>query len=135
MRIVLCLAIGLAFAGATLAANTPAQLKDIQKVADDFFKAAVDNDFDAFKDLADAKRLAEYAANEINCPLANWWESARKDVDKESAKWEFVKVKSNMPTNVELVYTKTTSAGASQVSIFLTKEGEKWLVDAAGGAF
>ena len=135
MRTVLCAVMVLAFAASAFAANTPEQLKDIQKVADDFFKAAVDNDFDAFKDLVDAKRLAEYTANEINCPLARWWESARKVVDKESAKWEFVKVKSNMPTSVELVYKKTTSAGASEVSIFMAKEGDKWLVDAAGGAF
>ncbi len=135
MRTLTCVVLTLTFAAFANAANTPEQLKDIQAVADAFLKAAVDNDFDAFKEKASSARLAEYEKNELNCPLARWWESARKVIDEHSAKWTFEKVKTNMPTTVELIYKKTSDAGESLVSIFMTKEGDKWLVDAAGGAF
>jgi hypothetical protein len=135
MRIVTCALLAAALVGFAYGANTPEQLADIQKVADAFLKAAVDNDFDAFKENASVARLAEYEKNEVNCPLARWWESARKAVDEHDAAWEFVKVKSNMPTNVEFIYKKTDDGGEKEVSVFMTKDGDDWHVDAAGGAF
>ncbi len=135
MRTLTCAVVALALASFAYAANTPDELKDIQKVSDAFLKAAVDNDFDAFKENASAARLAEYEKNEVNCPLARWWESARKAVDEHNASWEFVKVKSNMPTKVEFIYKKTDDAGEKEVSVHMTKDGDDWHVDAAGGAF
>ncbi len=135
MRTLTCAVVALALASFAYAANTPDELKDIQKVSDAFLKAAVDNDFDAFKENASAARLAEYEKNEVNCPLARWWESARKAVDEHGASWEFVKVKSNMPTKVEFIYKKTDDAGEKEVSVHMTKDGDDWHVDAAGGAF
>jgi hypothetical protein len=122
-------------ASIAFAANTPDELKEIQKVSDAFFKAVVDNDFDAYKAKVAVKRLEEYNANQINCPIANWWESGRKDVDEHSAKWEFVKVKTNMPTNVVIVYKRTMDTGEKEVDCTLSKDGDVWGVYAAGGAF
>lgn len=135
MKLITCTVATLAFVTAAVAANTPEQLKDIQKVADEFLQAAIDNNFDNFKAKVSAARIAEYDKNQINCPLARWWESARKAVDKLHAKWTFDKVRSNMPTKVELDYKKTDDEGEEVVTIYMTKDGEEWKVDAAGGVW
>jgi len=127
--------VALALAGFAYAANSPAQLDEIQEVADAFLKAAVDDDFAAFKDMASSTRKAEFEKNEINCPLARWWESAREAVDEEGASWTFVKVNGNMDDKVTFVYNKTDKAGEGEVSVYMKKEGDEWFVDAAGGAF
>jgi len=135
MRILTCGILALALAGFATAANSPAQLEEIQEVSDAFLKAAVDDDFDAFLDLASSTRKAEYEKNELNCPLARWWESAREAVDEEGASWEFVKVQGNTDDKVTFVYNKKDDAGEKEVSVHLRKEGDDWFVDAAGGAF
>ena len=78
---------------------------------------------------------AEYEKNELNCPLARWWESAREAVDEEGASWEFVKVQGNTDDKVTFVYKKTDNDGEKDVSVHMRKEGDDWFVDAAGGAF
>ena len=135
MRAVTCGIVALALASFAYAANNPDQLKEIQEVSDAFLQAAVDDDFDAFLDMASSTRKAEYEKNELNCPLARWWESAREAVDEEGASWEFVKVQGNTDDKVSFVYKKTDNAGEKEVSVHMRKEGDDWLVDAAGGAF
>jgi hypothetical protein len=122
-------------AGFAYAAYNTAQLEEIQEFSDDFLQAAVDDDFAAFLELASSTRKAEYEKNELNCPLARWWESAREAVDEEGASWEFLKVGSNTDTKVSFVYTKTDDDGEREVTVHMRKEGDDWLVDAAGGAF
>jgi hypothetical protein len=135
MRTLTCTLLALGLAGFAYAANSPAQLEEIQERADAFLQAAVDDDFDAFLDLASSTRKAEYEKNEINCPLARWWESAREAVDEEGASWEFVKVGGNTDDKVSFVYNKKDNAGEKEVSVHMRKEGDEWFVDAAGGAF
>lgn len=135
MRTLTCTLLALGLAGFAYAANSPAQLEEIQERADAFLQAAVDDDFDAFLDLASSTRKAEYEKNEINCPLARWWESAREAVDEEGASWEFVKVQGNTDDKVTFVYKKTDKDGEKDVSVHTRKEGDEWFVDAAGGAF
>ncbi len=135
MRALALAVVAVTFAGIAFAANTSEELKAIQEVSDAFFQAVVDNDFDAYKAKVAAKRLEEYEANEVNCPIARWWESARKDVDEHSAKWEFVDTKTNMPTNVVFNYKRTMDTGEKTVTITLSKDGDTWGVYAAGGAF
>jgi hypothetical protein len=135
MRAVTCGIVALALASFAYAANNPDQLKEIQEVSDAFLKAAVDDDFDAFLDMASSTRKAEYEKNELNCPLARWWESAREAVDEEGASWEFVKVQGNTDDKVTFVYKKTDNDGEKDVSVHMRKEGDDWFVDAAGGAF
>jgi hypothetical protein len=130
-----CAVVALALAGFAYAANSPDELKAIQEVGDDFLKAAVDDDFDTFLELSSSTRKAEYEKNEINCPLARYWESAREAVDEEGASWEFVKVKGNTDTKVGLVYNKKDDDGEKEVTVHMRKEGDDWFVDAAGGAF
>jgi hypothetical protein len=135
MRSVTCGVLALALASFANAENTPDELEAIQEVADAFLKAAADNDFDAFKENASSKRRAEYEKNKEVCPLSQWWESARRAVEERGAAWTFVDVRINTDNIVELVYQRTDDAGAKEVSIFMRKEGDAWLVDAAGGAF
>jgi hypothetical protein len=135
MRTLTCTLLALGLAGFAYAANSPDQLKEIQEYSDDFLQAAVDDDFDAFLELASSTRKAEYEKNEINCPLARWWESAREAVDEEGASWEFVKVQGNTDDKVTFVYKKTDKDGEKDVSVHTRKEGDEWFVDAAGGAF
>ena len=135
MRTLTCVGLALALGGFAFAANNPDQLVEIQEEADAFLQAAVDDDFDAFLALASSKRKDEYEKNEINCPLARWWESAREAVDEEGASWEFVKVQGNTDDKVTFVYKKTDKDGEKDVSVHMRKEGDDWLVDAAGGAF
>lgn len=135
MRALTCGILGLALAGFAYAENTPDQLNEIQGVADAFLKAAADNDFDAFRENASSKRLAEYEKNKEVCPLTQWWENARRAIDEQGATWTFVEVRTNTEIIVELVYRKTDDAGEKDVSIFMRKEGDEWRVDAAGGAF
>jgi hypothetical protein len=122
-------------AGFAYAENTPEQLVEIREVADAFLKAAADDDFEAFKENVSSTRLAEYEKNKAACPLAQWWESARKAVDEEGASWTFAEVRTDTEIIVELVYTRTDDAGEKAVSIFMRKEGDAWHVDAAAGAF
>ncbi len=135
VRALTCVALALALASFAYAANSPDQLKEIQEVSDAFIKAAVDNDFDAFLEKVSSTRKAEYEKNEINCPVARWWESAREAVDEEGASWEFVKVGGNTDTKVSFVYNKKDNAGEKEVSVHMRKEGDDWFVDAAGAVF
>ncbi len=135
MRTLTCALLALALAGFAYAANNSAQLEEIQEVADAYLQAAVDDDFDTFLELSSSTRKAEYEKNEINCPLARYWESAREAVDEEGASWEFVKVKGNTDTKVGLVYNKKDNDGEKEVTVHMRKEGDDWFVDAAGGAF
>jgi len=131
-RIILCLSLILAFMGTANADVYSDNAKAAQNVADSFFKAIAAKDFDAYKAKVTAELLSEYNANNANCKIKRWWDSARNNIDKFNAKWEFVKVKSNMPTNIALDYKRTTSTGVTTDTIYLTKKGDKWLVDAAG---
>jgi len=131
-RIILCLSLILAFMGIANADVYSDNAKAAQGVADSFFKAIADKDFDAYKTKVTAELLTEYNTNNANCKIKRWWDSARKNIDQSNAKWEFVKVKSNMPTNIALDYKRTTSTGVTTDTIYLTKKGDKWLVDAAG---
>jgi len=131
-RIILCLSLILAFMGTASADVYSDNAKAAQTVADSFFKAIAAKDFDAYKANVTAELLAEYNTNNANCKIKRWWDSARKNIDKLNAKWEFVKVKTNMPTNIALDYKRTTSTGVTTDTIYLTKKGDKWLVDAAG---
>ena len=131
MRTILCTVVLLAFAAAATAA-TADDLTAAQKTTDNLIKAIVDKDFAAFKDCVSAKRLAEYNANNANCAIKRWYDGARDEIDKYNAKWEFVKVKTNFPAQVDLDYKRTMSTGETTCTINLVKEGDKWLVDAAG---
>jgi hypothetical protein len=132
MRIILCLGLLVAMLGIANADVYSDNAKAAQDVADKFFKAIADKDFDAYKAKCSATRVAEYEANNANAPLKKWYDSARNEIDKYNAKWEFKSVKSNMPNSISLDYTRTMSSGATTNTIFLVKEGDKWLVDAAG---
>jgi hypothetical protein len=132
MRTILCLSLILAFMGIANADVFSDNAKAAQAVADAFFKAIADNDFEAYKAKVAATLIAEYNANNANCKIKRWWDSARKGIDKFNAKWTFVGVKSNMPTSIALDYKRTMSTGDTINTIYLKKEGNKWLVDAAG---
>ena len=132
MRIILCLSLILAFMGIANADVYSDNAKAAQEVADAFFKAIADNDFEAYKAKVTSTLIAEYNANKANCKIKRWWDSARNGVDKFNAKWTFVRVKSNMPTSIALDYKRTMSTGDTINAIYLKKEGDKWLVDAAG---
>ena len=132
MRIILCLSLILAFMGIANADVYSDNAKAAQDVADAFFKAIADKDFDAYEAKVTATLLAEYNANNANCKIKRWWDSARNGIDKFNAKWAFVKVKSNMAKSIALDYKRTMSTGDTINTIYLTKEGDKWLVDAAG---
>ena len=132
MRTILCLSLILAFMGIANADVFSDNAKAAQAVADAFFKAIADNDFEAYKAKVAATLIAEYNANNANCIIKRWWDSARKGVDKFNAKWAFARVKSNMPTSIALDYKRTMSTGDTINTIYLKKEGDKWLVDAAG---
>jgi len=132
MRIILWLSLILASIGIANADVYSDNAKAAQGVADAFFKAIADNDFEAYKAKVTATLIAEYNANKANCKIKRWWDSARKEIEKSNAKWIFVGVKSNMPTSIALDYKRTTSTGDTINTIYLKKEGEKWLVDAAG---
>jgi len=132
MRVILGLSLILAFMGIANADVYSDNAKAAQEVADAFFKAIADNDFEAYKAKVAAALVAEYNANNANCKIKRWWDSARKGIDKSNAKWAFVKVKSNMPTSIALDYKRTMSTGETINTIYLKKEGDKWLVDAAG---
>ena len=132
MRIILCLSLMLAIIGIANADVYSDNAKAAQAVADAFFKAIAANDFEAYKAKVTATLIAEYNANKANCKIKRWWDSARKGIDKFNAKWTFVSVKSNMPTSIALDYKRTMSTGDTINTIYLKKEGDKWLVDAAG---
>ena len=132
MRIILGLSLVLAFMGVANADVYSDNAKAAQEVADAFFKAIADNDFEAYKAKVTAALIAEYNKNNANCKIKRWWDSARKGVDTSNAKWTFAKVKSNMPTSIALDYKRTMSTGETINTIYLKKEGDKWLVDAAG---
>jgi len=132
MRIVLCLSLLVAMVGFANADVATDNAKAAQNTADAFFKAIADKDFDKYKAKCSAARVAEYEANNANAPLKKWYDSARNEIDKYGAKWEFKSVKSNMPNSISLDYTRTMSSGATTNTIYLVKEGDKWLVDAAG---
>ena len=106
--------------------------KAAQVVADSFFKAIADKDFDTYKTKVTPALVTEYDANNANSKIKRWWDSARNNIDKFNANWEFMKVKSNMPTNIALDYKRTMSTGVTTNTIYLTKKGDKWLVDSAG---
>jgi hypothetical protein len=131
MRTILCALVMVAFATVATAA-TADDLTAAQKTADALIKAIVDKDFSAFKDCVSAKKLAEYNANNANCAIKRWYDGARDEIDKHGAKWEFVKVKTNFPAQVDLDYKRTMDTGVTTCTINLVKEGDKWLVDAAG---
>jgi hypothetical protein len=132
MRVILCLSLMLAIMGIANADVYSDNAKAAQDVADAFFKAIAANDFEAYKAKVTATLIAEYNANKANCKIKRWWDSARKGIDKFNAKWTFVGVKSNMPTSIALDYKRTMSTGDTINTIYLKKEGDKWLVDAAG---
>ncbi len=132
MRIILCLSLILALMGVANADVYSDNAKAAQETADAFFKAIADNDFEAYKAKVAAALVAEYNANNANCKIKRWWDSARKGVEKSNAKWTFVKVKTNMPATIALDYKRTMSTGDSINTIYLKKEGDKWLIDAAG---
>ncbi len=132
MRMVLCLSLVLAFMGIANADVYSDNAKAAQEAADAFFKAIADNDFEAYKAKVTSALVTEFNANNANCKIKRWWDSARKGVDKSKAKWTFVKVKTNMPTSIALDYKRTMSTGDSINTIYLKKEGDKWLIDAAG---
>jgi hypothetical protein len=132
MRVILCLSLMLAIMGIANADVYSDNAKAAQDVADAFFKAIAANDFEAYKAKVTATLIAEYNANKANCKIKRWWDSARKGIDKFNAKWTFVSVKSNMPTSIALDYKRTMSTGDTINTIYLKKEGDKWLVDAAG---
>jgi hypothetical protein len=132
MRMILCLSLILAFMGIANADVYSDNAKAAQDVADAFFKAIADNDFEAYKAKVAATLIAEYNANNANCKIKRWWDSARKGIDKFNAKWAFVRIKTNMPTSIALDYKRTMSTGDTVNTIYLKKEGDKWLVDAAG---
>ena len=132
MRTILWLSLILAFMGIANADVFSDNAKAAQAVADAFFKAIAANDFEAYKAKVTATLIAEYNANKANCKIKRWWDSARKGIDKFNAKWTFVSVKSNMPTSIALDYKRTMSTGDTINTIYLKKEGDKWLVDAAG---
>jgi hypothetical protein len=132
MKTLLCAFVLVAFMAAVAGAATPEDLKAAQTTADEMFKAIADKDFDKYKEKVSAKRAAEYAANAENCPIKRWYDTAREEIDKHGAKWEFIKVKANYPAQVELDYKRTLDTGETTCTIYLVKEGDKWLVDAAG---
>jgi hypothetical protein len=132
MRMILCLSLILAFMGIANADVYSDNAKAAQEVGDAFFKAIADNDFEAYKAKVTATLIAEYNANNANCKIKRWWDSARKGIDKFNAKWAFVRIKTNMPTSIALDYKRTMSTGDTVNTIYLKKEGDKWLVDAAG---
>jgi hypothetical protein len=132
MRTVLCISLILALVGIANADVYSDNAKAAQEVADAFFKTIADNDFDAYKGKVAAKLLDEYNRNNANCKIKRWWDSARKEIEKFNARWEFVKVKSNMPKSIALDYKRIMSSGETINTVYLTKEGDKWLVDAAG---
>jgi len=132
MRIILCLSLILAFMGVANADVYSDNAKAAQEVADAFFKAIADKDFEGYKANVAAALIAEYNANNANCKIKRWWDSARNGIDKFNAKWTFVKVKSNMAKSIALDYKRTMSTGYTTNTIYLIKEGDKWLVDAAG---
>jgi hypothetical protein len=130
MRVLSCVVLMLALVGTALAAGQ--DTKPIQVVSDAFIKAIVDNNFDAYKALTSTKLQAEFAKNSKNCMIKRWWDAARDAIDKHQAKYEYTKVKSNMPTIVTLEYKRTMDSGEGVVPIELVKEGDKWAVDSAG---
>lgn len=133
MRIILCLSLIMAFMGGIASADVYSDnAKAAQDVADAFFKAIADKDFEAYKAKVAAALIAEYDKNNTNCKITRWWDSARKGIDKFNAKWAFVRVKSNMAKSIALDYKRTMSTGETTNTIYLIKEGDKWLVDAAG---
>jgi len=130
MRFALCII--LAFSVLAIADVYSDNAKAAQKTADEFFKAIADKDFDAYKAKCSSTRVAEYEANNANCNIKRWWDSARNEIDKYNAKWEFLSVKANRLTSIDLDYKRTMSSGTTTNTIYLVKEGDKWLVDAAG---
>ncbi len=131
MKALTCALVTLGLVAAAYAA-TPAELKTAQDVTDAFLKAIADKDFDKYKENVSSKRLAEYMANEINNPIKRWWDAAREEIEKHNAKWVFDSVKTNMPNTIGLNYKRTLDTGETINYIELVKEGDKWLVDAAG---
>jgi len=132
MKKLLCAFVAVAFLAAVAGAATPEDLKAAQDTADKMFKAIADKDFDKYKETVSAKRLAEYTANAENCAMKRWYDTARDEIDKHGAKWVFVKVKTNFPAQTDLDYERTMDTGKTTCTINLVKEGDKWLVDAAG---
>ena len=132
MKIILCLSLILAFMGVANADVYSDNAKAAQDVADAFFKAIADEDYEAYKTKVTAALITEYNTNNANCKIKRWWDSARKGIDKFNAKWAFVNVKSNMAKSIALDYKRTMSTGDTTNTIYLIKEGDKWLVDAAG---
>jgi hypothetical protein len=130
MRAVICGSLVLAMAGIILAAGQ--DTKPAQAVSDAFIKAIVNNDFQAYRTFVSTKLLDEFAKNPKNCKIQRWWDSARAELEKHQAKWEYKGVKTNMPKIIDLEYKRTMDSGESVVMIELVKEGEKWLVDSAG---
>ena len=130
MRTIIRVVSVLAMAGILLAAGQ--DTKPAQAVSDAFIKAIVNNDFQAYKTCASTKLLDEFAKNPKNSKIQRWWDSARAEVEKHQANWEYEGVKTNMPKIIDLDYKRTTDSGQSVVTIELVKEGDKWLVDSAG---
>ena len=132
MRALVCMTLLLALIGVASADIYTDNAKAAQEVADSFLKAIADNDFEAYKTKVTAKNLAEYNKNNANNKMKRWWDSARKNIEKNAAKWEFVKVKTNMPKSIALDYKRMMSTGESNNTIYLIKDGDEWRVDAAG---
>jgi hypothetical protein len=132
MRTILSMTLLLAFAGVANADVHSANALAAQKTADAFFKSILDNDFDAYTAKVAIAHRNEYKTNKANCKIKRWWDSARKSIEKFKATWKFAKLKSNMPNTIALDYKRTMSTGETINTIYLTKEGDEWLVDAAG---
>lgn len=132
MRIIICLSLILALTGIANADVYSDNAKAAQETADAFFKAISDKDFEAYKTRVAAPLIAEYDKNNANCKIKRWWDSARNGIDKFNAKWTFVRVKSNMAKSIALDYKRAMSTGETINTVYLVKEGDKWLVDAAG---
>lgn len=130
MRMIACAAVLLALVSTAVAA--PQDTTPAQETAEAFVKAIVAKDFAAFKGLCASKLQAEYARNAKNCRITRWWTAVQEELTKKNATWVFKSVKSNLPKNVTLAFTRTMNGRATIVHIGVIKEGDKWLVDSAG---
>ncbi len=132
MKIITSLCLLLVLMGTANADVYSDNAKAAQVVADSFFIAIADKDYEIYKTKVTDDLVTEYNANNANNKIKRWWDSARNNVEKFNATWEFAKVKTNTPTNIALDYKRTMSTGITTNTIYLTKKGDKWLVDGAG---
>jgi hypothetical protein len=131
MRALVCsMTVILALASTAIAA--PQDTKPAQATAEALVKAIVAKDFEAFKALCASALVAEYGKNQKNCKITRWWDATQQELVKHNATWVYKDVKSNLPKNVTLAYTRTMDSGELVVNIGVIQEGEKWLVDSAG---